>query len=211
MLILAFTISFLPVKAAAQTTVINLKCEYLVNPLGVDAPKPRFTWQMASNKKIIKQAAYRIILGTDSDRIFAGKNSIWDSGLINSDQNLVIYNGPELQPFTKYFWKVAVMDQDQIIHTNIASFETGMMQSKWRGSWISDNNDLRVKPAPYFRKVFAAEKKVKSARAYIAVAGLYELYLNGKKVGNHRLDPMYTRFDRRTLYVTYDVTQAILA
>ncbi|MGI4729834.1 MAG: family 78 glycoside hydrolase catalytic domain [Janthinobacterium lividum] len=203
---------FLSAKAIAQKTV-NLKCEYLVNPLGVDAPKPRFTWQMTSEKQAAKQTAYRILVGTDSAQIYAGKNSIWDSGWINAAVNLAEYNGPQLQPFSQYFWQVLVKDEAGKPTTNavIASFETGMMQSKnWRGSWISDNNDQHVKPAPYFRKVFAAEKKVKSARAYIAVAGLYELYLNGKKVGNHRLDPMYTRFDRRTLYVTYDVTSQIL-
>ena len=209
-----FTNVFLPLKAIAQTRLINLKCEYLVNPIGVDAPKPRFTWQMVSNKKAAKQTAYRILVGADSAQIYTGKNSIWDSGRINTATNLAEYNGPPLQPFSKYYWQVLVEDEagKQITSAATASFETGMMQSKnWRGSWISDNNDIRLKPAPYFRKVFSAEKKVKSARAYIAVAGLYELYLNGKKIGNHRLDPMYTRFDRRTLYVTYDLTPEILA
>ncbi|MDP4228664.1 MAG: family 78 glycoside hydrolase catalytic domain, partial [Bacteroidota bacterium] len=69
--------------------------------------------------------------------------------------------------------------------------------------------DKDYRPAPYFRKVFDIKKKIKSARAYIAVAGLYELYVKGKKAGNHCLDPMFTRFDRRTLYVTYDVTSQL--
>ena len=68
---------------------------------------------------------------------------------------------------------------------------------------------MDYKPAPYFRKEFVVNKSIYSARAYIAVAGLYELYMNGQKVGNHRLDPMYTRSDRRNLYVTYDVTKLI--
>jgi alpha-L-rhamnosidase len=86
-----------------------------------------------------------------------------------------------------------------------------MKMKNWKGSWISDQQGVNVKPAPYFRTTFSTGKKVKSARAYIAVAGLYELYINGEKIGNHRLDPMYTRFDRRTLYVTYDVTAQIAA
>src|SRR5688572_19450519 len=86
----------------------------------------------------------------------------------------------------------------------------GMMHNKnWKGSWISDNKDIKEKAAPYFRKNFVAHKPIRSARAYIAVAGLYELYINGKKTGHHRLDPMYTRFDRRILYVTHDVTAAL--
>ncbi|RZL41695.1 MAG: alpha-rhamnosidase, partial [Pedobacter sp.] len=67
--------------------------------------------------------------------------------------------------------------------------------------------NINLKPAPYFRKQFEAKKKIKSARAYITAGGLYELSLNGDRVGNHRMDPTYTRFDRRNLYVTYDVTR----
>ncbi len=94
--------------------------------------------------------------------------------------------------------------------SDINSFETGMMgMENWQGAWIGDNRDINYKPAPYFRKTFDTQKKVKSARAYIAVAGLYELYINGEKIGNHRLDPLYTRFDRRNFYVTYDVTNQL--
>ena len=101
-----------------------------------------------------------------------------------------------------------VWDKDGVnSSSDISCFETGMMEMKnWQGAWIGDNRDIDYKPAPYFRKTFEAKKKIKSARAYIAVAGLYELYLNGTKIGNHRLDPLYTRFDRRNFYVTYDVT-----
>ena len=85
----------------------------------------------------------------------------------------------------------------------------GIRMEYWQGAWISDNKDINYRPAPYFRKVFDARKKIWSARAYIAVAGLYELYINGEKIGNHRLDPLYTRFDRRNFYVTYDITSQI--
>ena len=85
-----------------------------------------------------------------------------------------------------------------------------MMDMKnWKGAWISDTRDIHLKPAAYFRKSFQAGKKIRSARAYIAAAGLYELYINGAKIGDHRLDPMYTRFDRRNLYVTHDITTAL--
>ncbi|HBF95720.1 MAG TPA: alpha-rhamnosidase, partial [Porphyromonadaceae bacterium] len=87
-------------------------------------------------------------------------------------------------------------------------FETGMMgQLSWKGKWITDTYDFNVKPAAYFRRAFKTDKTIKSARVYIAAAGLYELSINGKRIGDHRLDPTYTRFDRRNLYVTYDITE----
>jgi alpha-L-rhamnosidase len=158
------------------------------------------------------QSAYQLFVGTDSLAVSTGKGSNWATAKIASSNNLVIYNGHQLKPFTKYYWKVQLWNQagKKLAPSAINSFETGMMgMQNWQGSWISDNKGIAVNPAPYFRNTFKVTKTIRSARAYIAVAGLYELYLNGKKIGNHRLDPMYTRFDRRTLYVSYDVTAQV--
>ncbi|TDQ06949.1 glycoside hydrolase family 78 protein [Pedobacter metabolipauper] len=196
----------------ADIQPIALKCEHLENPIGVDAAHPRLSWMMSDNRTGAKQTAYRIVVGTDSLAVRNGKGVTWETGKVLSSNNLVIYNGKALAAFTKYFWLLELWDKDgkAIPAKQVSSFETGMMgMENWKGTWISDRNDVNILPAPYFRKVFSAAKKVKSARAYIAVAGLYELYLNGKKVGNHRLDPMYTRFDRRNLYVSYDVTAQV--
>ncbi|RYU97060.1 alpha-L-rhamnosidase [Emticicia agri] len=198
--------------AASPAQSEGLKCEYLINPLGIDNPAPRFTWLITDNRKGARQTAYQVLIDTDSMKVVNEMAGEWSTGKIVSDNNLVVYKGKALQPFTKYFWKVIVWDKDgaKAAKAPVNSFEMGMMEMKnWKGAWISDSRDVKVKPAPYFRKTFTTNKKIKSARAYIAAAGLYELYLNGQKIGNHRLDPMYTRFDRRTLYVTYDVTAAL--
>lgn len=193
---------------------VNLRCEYLVNPLGVDSPHPRLSWMIADNRQGASQTAYQIIVGMDSAEVSKGTGKAWATAKIISADILTTYQGKGLQPFTKYYWRVVTWDKNVVKATPsaISSFETGMMgMGNWKGSWISDENGFNVKPAPYFRTTFSTGKKVKSARAYIAAAGLYELYINGQKIGNHRLDPMYTRFDRRTLYVTYDVTAQIAA
>ncbi len=194
--------------AVAQTgRPAKLQTEHLVRPLGIDVTNPRFSWVMVDGRTGARQTAYRIIVGKDSAGLKLKKNVVWDSGKIGADKSLVAYKGTPLEPFTKYFWLVEVWDKDGRPASAGSSFEMGMMKGgNWKGSWISDSQNRDTRPAPYFRKVFAAEKKIKSARAYIACGGLYELYLNGRKVGNHRMDPTYTRYDRRTLYVTYDVT-----
>jgi len=189
----------------------NLRCEYLQNPLGVDTPIPRFSWMLKDVRYGAVQKAYQIVVDVDSVKVAKGEGEMWNSQKVNSSRMLVNYDGKKLLPFTKYFWRVSVFDKGQVeSQSAVSSFETGMMDKKnWKGSWISDGNDIHCKPAPYFRKVFGSTRKIKSARAYVAVAGLYVLYINGEKIGNHRLDPAYTRFDRRTLYVTYDVTSQI--
>jgi len=201
------------VYSNAQSALpVNLQCEYLENPIGLDGATPRLLWQMDDERNGAFQSAYQVLVGTDSVKIAGGSGDCWDTGKVDGSARLLTYGGKALRPFTKYYWTVALWDKDQqkTALAPVASFETGMMQiSNWKGEWISDSKDVALKPAPYFRKEFHPSGKVKSARAYIAAAGLYELSINGQRVGNHRLDPMYTRFDRRTLYVTYDVTSLV--
>ena len=186
-------------------TPTHLLCDYLKNPLGIDNPNPRLSWRLDDNRLGAKQTAYQLWVGTDSLDVVGEKGNHWDTGKQLSDEIRISYAGKALQPFTKYYWKIKVWDKDGVSSSSkIHTFETGMMDVRnWQGAWIGDWHDMHYKPAPYFRKVFQAKKKIKSARAYLAAAGLFELYLNGEKIGNHRLDPLYTRFDRKNFYLTF--------
>lgn len=210
-LILSLLVS-LPIMGYSFT-ITDLRCEYLESPLGIDTKSPRFTWRMNDSRNGAMQSAYQILVGVDSVEVAGGAGTIWDTDKTASSAQLVKYAGQDLEPFTKYYWSVRAWDQEGVAEvSNVSSFETGMMDvSNWSGAWISDSRDVNIKPAPHFRKEFQTNRKIKSARAYIAAAGLYELYVNGKQIGDRFLDPIYTRFDRRILYVTYDVTSMLNA
>jgi alpha-L-rhamnosidase len=202
---LSFLLFSLSAYSAEQPNF--LRCEYLLNPLGIDNPNPRLSWRWSEQHAGAGQSAFQIVVSTDSAEM--DKGVVWQSSKQNSGSCMARYSGKPLLPFTRYYWKLMLWDKTgvKIKQEPVAYFETGMVEMKnWKGSWISDVSDIHVKPAAQFRKPFSISRKIRSARAYIAVAGLYELYINGKKIGNHRLDPMYTRFDRRTLYVSYDVS-----
>ncbi|RZK39308.1 MAG: alpha-rhamnosidase [Pedobacter sp.] len=208
-IILFFVVIFgSSVAEARQDILKELKTEYLISPIGLDNEKPRFSWKFASQLHSNKQTSYQILVGTDSLGILKETSVVWSTSKVNGDENIVTYNGEKLKPFNKYYWSLIIWDKNAVKHSSkVQSFEMGMMSmANWTGDWISDEYDQHYKPAPYFRKKITLQKTIKSARIYIAAAGLYELTLNGKKVGNHRLDPMYTRFDRRNLYLTHDVT-----
>ena len=199
----------MPLLVRAQdASIVNLQCEYLANPLGLDNPHVRLSWVLNDTRNSAKQTAYQLIVGTNENQVNSGHGDMWRILKAKSDVSLVIYNGKPLQPFARYYWTVILKDQNgKPVKAPVATFEMAMMnQSQWSGSWISDNRSIDEKAAPYMRKAFNVQKQITSARAYTAAAGLYELYINGKKIGDHRLDPMYTRFDRRNLYVTYDIT-----
>jgi len=196
----------------ADNSLSHLKCEYLVNPIGIDSQHPRLTWSLTDVRREAGQSAFQVSVGTDSIKVNSGIGNAWMTGKVKSVSQNIEYQGEMLKPFTRYFWSVRIWDEsgNPLLLSSPASFETGMMGvQNWRGTWITDTRDINIKPAPLFRKNLKISKSVLSARAYIAVAGLYEFYLNGVKVGNHRLDPMYTRFDRRTLYVTHDITHQL--
>lgn len=187
--------------------LVDLRTEHMDIPLGLDTPKPRFSWRIEEKSNVKAQKWLHITVDTDSAKVANGMGNYWNDRQ-ESGNTLLTYDGSPLQPNTKYYWGVQISSDDgRSSAIAVSSFETGMMEtSNWKGNWITDVEDMDLKPAPYFRKGFIPKNEVVKARAYIVAAGLYELYMNGQKVGDHWLDPIYTRFDRRNLYTAYDVT-----
>ena len=195
--------------AFGQDRVTSLQCEHLDNPIGIDTQVPRLSWMLPTGVKV--QKSWTITVGTDSLSVSKGSGDMWSSGPVASGKVLATYAGKELEPCTKYWWTVNVTTDDgRNIPGPVASFETGKMcQWNWEGWWIYDTKDTELRPAGAFRKEFRTRGKVASARAYIAVAGLFECYVNGQKVGDDCLEPDFTRFDRRVLYITRDITDLV--
>src|SRR5690606_19699447 len=147
---------------------VDLKCEHMFSPLGIDTPSPRLTWRLDDGTAGAKQRTYRILVGLDSLEVAADKGNVWDTGKVVGEECLVPYNGSALTQWTRYFWKVAVWDRNNIVgHSDVAAFETGMMGTgSWKGSWISDQHDIHHRPAPYFRKEFHAKKNIKRSEEH---------------------------------------------
>jgi len=199
--------------ALAGLSPSQLTCEYLDNPLGIDNPQPRMSWRLESKQRAQKQTAYQILAATSEALLKADAGDLWDTGKVASDQSVqVAYAGKALSSGQRCCWKVRVWDQDGKIsaYSPPASWEMGLLAPQdWQGQWIANTADTNSLPAPFLRHAFTLEGKIKQARVYLCGLGYYELHLNGNKIGDHLLDPGYTRYDRRDLYVTYDVTDAL--
>lgn len=204
-------------KLVAQVSVQNLKCEMLVNPLGIDATQPRLSWEILSPKRNVVQKAYQILVASTAEKLAQNEGDLWNSGKVSSDESIhVQYNGQALSSRMRCFWKVkawTTAGESEWSATN--SWTMGLLNYKdWPKGWIGfdrafpwDNTktDSRLS-ARYFRKEFQNTKKVKSATASIIGLGLYQLYLNGKKVGEEVLTPSPTDYNKNVKYNTYDVT-----
>jgi alpha-L-rhamnosidase len=198
-------LAVIPVTAAepaGPSAPTALRCEYLENPMGIDMAKPRFFWIVGHAERGQVQSAYQVLVSTDRQ---AAAGDIWDSGKVASSRSTQLpFAGKPLGSGQSYFWKVKVWDRDgrESAWSAVARFDTGLFaRSDWTGVWIGSKNQLR--------KEFTLKGRVKRARAHIAGLGYYELRLNGRKAGSHVLDPAWTTYDKRVLYVTYDVTSSL--
>ena len=198
--------------AGTKTEVKELVCEYKINPIGIDVQKPRLSWQIISTEENLLQTAYEIKV-TDQD---AKGKLIWTSGKVSSDKSVnIAYEGPALKSMQRVYWQVRIWDnKNKVSNWSAPSYwEMGILEpGSWKASWIEFQSESDVKgskPAQYFRKDFSSGKKIKSARVYVTSLGLYQLFLNGKKVSSDLFTPGWTSYKNRLQYQTYDVTSII--
>ena len=189
--------------------VTGLRVEYLTNPLGIDAARPRLSWRMTSAERNTVQSAYQI-------QVTRAGRPVWDSGRIQADSSVfVAYAGPALESRARYVWRVRVWDGKgrASAWSAPAWWEMGLLQpSEWTAAWIgSSAADSSGGPAPLLRRAFHLRGAVTSARLYATSHGLYELYLNGERVGDWLFTPGWTSYNRRLQYQTYDVTALLRA
>ena len=206
-------------KSPVNVKVADLQCEYKINPLGVDVEKPRFSWILESNQRGVSQSAYQILIASNLENLNKNVADVWDSPKVSSNQSIQIgYEGKPLESNQKYFWKVKIWDQDGQTHESEPTFwTTGLLhESDWKAKWIgldkavgNDNPNAphRILSARMLRHEFDLEKKLKSATAFISGLGLFELYLNGQKIGDQVLAPGLTEYNKRAFYLTFDVTK----
>lgn len=177
--------------------------EYRKNPIGIDV-EPRFSWKLISNRNNVVQKQYQIQV------IHCGK-MIWDSGIVESEQSVLIpYQGENLEPMTRYQVQVSVWDNYGEIGQENGFFETGLLrQENWKANWITHTLPEVETACPVFTQNYVLNKEVKNARLYATAAGVYEAFINGKRVDDSYMAPGWTSYHNRIQYQTYDVTELI--
>ncbi len=202
--------------APAGVTLTALRTEYQENPLGIDATRPRFSWQLASERRGVRQTAYQLQLADSADALTRSRQLTWDSGKVMSDASTqVTYAGPAVASGRRYVWRVRCWDETgaATVWSTPAWFEMGLLApADWVADWIEPTlpDDPKVSgPAPLLRRTFTLRGVPRRARAYVTSHGLYELYLNGRRVGDQVFTPGWTSYNQRLQYQTYDVTDLL--
>src|SRR5208283_2892961 len=136
-MLLSFTVT-------AWSAPVHLRCEYVVNPLGIDQSSPRLSWQSNNSERNWKQAAYQILVASTPELLSAGNADIWDSGRNNSDESVdIAYRGPALESRRRYYWKVRVWDAaGQTSESDESAWwEMGLLHPEdWKAKWIAWKN-----------------------------------------------------------------------
>ena len=206
-------------RADGELRVDRLRCEYRANPVGMDIRQPRLSWKLVSNQRGQKQTAYQVLVAGTRAALDAEAGDRWDSGKTKSDRSIhVVYAGQPLTSRAQCFWKVRVWDESgkQSDWSPAAQWTMGLLEpSDWQAQWIAmpagDGEQPTEQDAalPYFRKTFTIEGQPQRATVYVTGLGLYELRINGERVGDHLLAPEWTMYGQRVQYQTLDVTDLI--
>lgn len=204
----------------AQIKVVQPLTASLVNPVATNTATPTFSWQLQSTQRAVIQTGYQIIAASTPQNLANNIGDLWNSGMVYSNRNLyVTYAGKALSSGAPCYWKVKVItNKGTSDYSAAAFFRVGLLEaSDWKATWIGYDkastfdsiSQFSRLSARYCRKEFIVNKTVKNATVYIAGLGMYELFINGKKVGDQVLAPAPTDYRKSVLYNAFDVTQQI--
>jgi alpha-L-rhamnosidase len=204
-------------QSSATVAPYGLRCEHLVEPIGIGTRTPLLSWRLVSGRRGDTPASYRVVVSADG-------TTVWDSGEVADPAVVSTRCAAELAPRTRYRWQVTVTAGDGAAHTAASEFETG--NDIWTAAWITHDpsvvdvvdapdegevalSDHGLRPAVDLRRTLTVHTGPVRARLYITARGLYEAHLNGVRVGDHELAPGWTDYRDRVDYQTHDITDLI--
>lgn len=209
---------------------IKLFTEYKEHATALDTMEPRFSWIVDEAQAGDRQLHYRIIVRSG---VGETERDVWDSGIVASEQPFCLWQAAgRLESDTDYEWTLAVHTHSGSVYSGTAKFSTGLLKLKdWTADWIGrgrgevlkwDDNasgqrikDLLALAKPQvetpsrsflLRKEVTLHKSPRRAVVYVCGLGLYEMALNGRKVGDRVLSPLQSEYHKQIFYDTYDVT-----
>jgi alpha-L-rhamnosidase len=203
----------MPLSAQTMLKLTGLRVEYKENPLGIDVRSPRLSWRIQADGRAVMQSAYQVRVSKSESGLRRRSDLLWDSGRVNSDESTHrVYAGPPLESGQGYYWQARVWDASGKASdwSEPAYWEMGLLKpSGWQAKWIEPalkEDASKSEPAPMLRREFKVNGVIERARAYVTSHGLYEMHLNGRRVGDELLTPGWTSYNKRLQYQTYDVT-----
>jgi alpha-L-rhamnosidase len=196
--------------AVADLRVLDPRCEYSVDPLGIDVPAPRLSWRVESAQRGQRQTAWQVLVASSPELLGEDRGDLWDSGRVESDETTHRrYAGAELRSSQTVHWKVRTWDRlgEPSSWSEPATWTMGLLApDDWKARWILAP---WASEALLLRQEFDVGSGLRRALLHVSGLGHYEAFLNGEKAGEDLFSPGWTNYDRTTLYDTRDVTALV--
>ena len=193
--------------------VTDLMCENLTDPPGIATADPALSWKIISGKNGTSQKAFQVVAATDIKLLNEEKADLWNSGKMLSSENILVpYTGKKLTSSSFCYWKVRVWDQndDMSEWSEAASFGVGPLQpSDWDGDYIGFTDNSGKTISPQLRQSFGINDNSGKFLLHVNSLGYHEVWFNGEKIGKNVLTPAVSQFNKRSLTVTYDISEHI--
>ena len=190
-------------------SVADLKCENLINPLGIDNTSPHFSWKLKGDGWKQGQTYYEIQVSSDSLSLADDKADLWDTGKVKSDASVMVpYQGKQLNSRSMCYWRVRAWNSKKKVSawSPVARFGVGILEkNQMQGEYIGSSAEGGKICAPILRKKVRMTKG-ETAILHVNTLGYHEIYVNGEKVGEDILTPAVSHLSKRSLIVTYDIT-----
>lgn len=184
---------------------VRLQTEHLKMPMGMDHRLPQFSWNCEGGAR---QSAYRIEVRDRDGRL------LWDSGKMSGREMRTRYGGAPLRSRTRAGWRVMLWDENGVPGpwSEDALFELGLLSAEdWQAKWIDPeppHDPAKRQRASYLKKTFSVSE-TKNGRLYITAHGIYDAYINGKRVDGYILAPGSSQVPRRLQVQTYDISELL--
>ena len=208
-------------SAGKKLTARDLRCDYRVDPMGIDNPGPRLSWTLKANYRNARQKAYRILVASCPAMLRRGVGDLWDSGKVRSGETAhVAYAGKKPRPHMACWWKIMAWDAERSTSawSKPATWSMGILsESQWcDASWIGydaprrgqrkTTDGLVLPPPVHLRRDFRVGKAVTRAVLYSTALGIHDMSVNGQRVCGGFFSPGWTDYAKRVYYRTHDIT-----
>lgn len=202
-----FCILFLTSCMINKVRITDMRTEYQKNPISIDS-SPRFSWNYKANYSFT-QKSYFISVAKSKSQLGKGYSTPL---IMSKEMHSEALTDLELQSNTHYYWQVTTYNpvNGRQIKSPIGEFTTAMLSpSDWTAKWISDSKGKDATSMPLFQKDFSVIDDIASAKLYVSAAAYAMVSVNGKRLSTAGMNPGYTHYDKRNLYMTYDVTDKL--
>jgi len=204
----------------------RLRCEYRIDPLGIDCTNPRLDWILQTNDpsaRKLGQIAYQVLAASSPERLAKDDGDLWDSGKVSSDRmSQNPFAGKTLVSHQTVWWKVRVWSEGNApsLWSNVAQWTMGVLKAEdWNGAqWLGAPDDgtqpdltgpRKTYETILLRRQFTVKPNLKRALVHVCGLGQYEMTVNGSKVTKDVLTPGWSQYEETCLYDTYDITSLL--